>query len=107
MATRARRSLVTDHMTWPQIACNRRLTEAIRRAVTDGLTVPCLTEPARWDDARTALDATPCDGCPVLDLCTAYADTGAVTHGVLANRPMNKPRRRKSTKATEPRCAAA
>lgn len=61
------------------------LTCAIRVALDSGRRVPCQQEPATWWDDPYGLPSL-CDGCPVLRQCEAYADTGAVEHGVIAGR---------------------
>lgn len=69
-----------------------RLFHAIRRAVDAGLTVPCQADPERFDDPCGS--PAWCNGCPVFKICGAYADTGAVQHGILAGRQLTPNRRR-------------
>ena len=75
-----------------QALAHATVNEAIREAVDSGLQVPCQSDPSRWDDPYGPL--TLCDGCPVLDSCAAYADTGAVKHGVMAGRHLTPSRAR-------------
>jgi hypothetical protein len=79
-------------LTGQQALAQAGLSEAIRQAVDTGLQVPCQSDPSRWDDPSGPL--TLCDGCPVLDSCAAYADTGAVEHGVMAGRHLTPSRAR-------------
>lgn len=91
--TRPKISLRTSRITHAQAHHHRVLSLAIDDALQTGLRVPCVADPAAFD-TTTILATTdqPCDGCPVVELCAAYARTGAVTHGVLANHAMSDPR---------------
>lgn len=84
-------------LTGQQALAHAALSEAIQEAGESGLRVPCQRDPSRWDDpyGSPAL----CDGCPVLDSCAAYADTGAVEHGVMAGRHLTPSRTRGRTHA--------
>lgn len=79
-------------LTGQQALAHAILSEAIQEAVDGGLGVPCQRDPARWDDPY----GSPrwCDGCPVLSSCAAYADTGAVEHGIMAGRRLTTSRTR-------------
>lgn len=79
-------------LTGQQALAQATLNGAIREAVDSGLRVPCQTKPSRWDDPYGS--PTLCAGCPVLDSCAAYADTGAVEHGVMAGRHLTPSRGR-------------
>lgn len=68
------------------------LSEAIQEAGDRGLRVPCQRDPARWDDPHGSPQW--CDGCPVISSCAAYADTGAVEHGIMAGRRLTPNRAR-------------
>ena len=89
--------MAVQYFTPVQALAHRILTHAIRRALDQGETVPCQSNPAPWDDAQA--QPSLCDGCPVIAQCSRYADTGAVEHGVIAGRKM-PPRRRRSTRQT-------
>lgn len=91
--SKARPSLHTTWGTLDQLKAHRRLTFAIDDALHEGLRVPCVENPAAWDTVTPGLWPAdgPCDGCPVLGLCERYLATGAVTHGILANRVIRDP----------------
>lgn len=74
----------------PQALAHQRLSRAISTALGAGERVPCVEDPTAWDELTSAWF---CIRCPVLSSCSAYADTGAVEHGILAGRRMT-PRRR-------------
>lgn len=74
----------TVRLTRDQVRAQMRLFTAISTAQQNGLDVPCTDDPAAWDKEST--DPAACDGCPVIDLCAAYAATGAVRHGIIAGR---------------------
>lgn len=92
--SKAKRALQTTYGTLEQLQVHRRLARAIDHALHDGLRVPCVENPTAWDtaDPNTWPDDGPCTGCPVLDLCDTYRQTGAVTHGILANHIVRDPR---------------
>lgn len=75
--------MAVQYFTPLQALAHAVLSCAIRDAVDTGQQVPCLGNPIRWD---VATDASICTGCPVMRQCAAYADTGAVEHGVIAGR---------------------
>ena len=87
--------MAVQYFTPEQAFAHLVLTHAIRVAVDTGLKVPCQSDPDPWDDPNGSPSL--CNGCPVLGRCSAYADTGAVEHGVLAGRIMSRPRRRRPT----------
>jgi len=72
----------------------RTLQAAIRAAYDDGVTVPCLTDPATWDGDRPevrrediARAARLCrTACPVFDRCAAFLATQPPVCGVVAGR---------------------
>jgi hypothetical protein len=76
--------VAVQYFTSLQAFAHQLLTHAIREALDSGRSVPCQSNPAKWDDSSN--DPAICHGCPVLRLCSAYADTGAVEHGVIAGR---------------------
>ena len=82
-------------LTGQQALAHAILNAAIREAVDSGLRVPCQSDPSRWDDPYGSLAL--CEGCPVLRSCAAYADTGAVEHGVMAGRHLTPSRARGRT----------
>ena len=92
--SRAKRSVRTTYGTLEQLHAHRRLAFAIDQALEDGLRVPCVENPTAWDtvDPHTWAADGPCTGCPVIDLCDTYRETGAVTHGILANHIIRDPR---------------
>lgn len=84
------------------------LAQTIRDAVDDGQQVPCVTNPRDWDEPLSPPSL--CDPCPleVLNACKAYADTGAVKHGIVAGRRMAPSRSRgSSSPSTHSNVAAA
>ena len=82
---------LTD-FTPPQALAHQRLSRAIGTALDAGERVPCVEDPTAWDELTSPWF---CLRCPVLSTCTAYADTGAVQHGILAGRRMTtRPRQR-------------
>lgn len=92
--TRPKISLRTSHVTQTQAHHHRQLSLAIDDALQTGLRVPCIENPQAFDETTilTTTTPSPCDGCPVIELCDTYRRTGAVTHGVLANHAMSDPR---------------
>jgi hypothetical protein len=90
-------------LTSQQALAHAILNKAIRKAVDGGQRVPCLSDPSRWDDPYGPLAL--CDGCPVLTSCAAYADTGAVEHGVMAGRHLTPSRSRGRTAPAAKRVA--
>lgn len=78
------------HLTPPQALAHERLTRAISNALGEGQRVPCVEDPTAWDELTSAWF---CIRCPVLSSCSAYADTGAVEHGILAGRRMTPAQR--------------
>ena len=78
------------HFTPPQALAHQRLTRAIGNALGEGERVPCVEDPTAWDELTSAWF---CIRCPVLSSCAAYADTGAVEHGILAGRRMTPAQR--------------
>ncbi len=92
--------MAIEYFTSVQALAHQLLSSAIRDALDAGLLVPCQDNPAEWDDPASA--PTICAGCPVLGQCARYADTGAVTHGVIAGRRIvRRPRRRVSAPLRE------
>jgi hypothetical protein len=84
--------VAVQYFTPLQAFTHQLLTHAIREALDSGRGVPCQSNPAQWDDSNN--DPAICDGCPVIRLCSAYADTGAVEHGVIAGRRiLGRPRK--------------
>ena len=79
--------MAVQYFTPLQALAHAVLSCAIRDAVDTGQQVPCLDNPARWDVAK---DPSICAGCPVMRQCTAYADTGAVEHGIIAGRRIRR-----------------
>lgn len=69
-------------LTEDQATTQVRLSRGIDRALERGQRVPCLEEPETWDSETTPVKV--CAGCPVLDLCSEYALTGAVSEGIIA-----------------------
>ena len=74
----------TVNLTREQVRAQLRLFTAIATAQQDGLAVPCTADPSSWD--TESMDPAACHGCPVFELCTVYAATGAVRHGIIAGR---------------------
>lgn len=85
--------MVIQLLTPDQAAAQVVLTCAIRAALDGGRRVPCQQGPATWWDDPYGPPSL-CDGCPVLRQCGAYADTGAVEHGVIAGRRLAERRPR-------------
>lgn len=85
--------MAIEYFTSVQALTHQLLSHAIRDALDGGLLVPCQDNPAEWDDPSS--DPGICEGCPVLGQCARYADTGAVTHGVIAGRRIVRRRRRR------------
>ena len=85
--------MAIEYFTSVQALTHQLLSFAIRDALDGGRSVPCQDNPAEWDDPASA--PTICAGCPVLEQCARYADTGAVTHGVIAGRRIIRRRRRR------------
>lgn len=69
-------------LTEDQATTQVRLSRGIDRALGKGQHIPCLEEPETWDSEATPVKV--CAGCPVLDLCSEYALTGAVSEGIIA-----------------------
>lgn len=69
-------------MTIEQASAQMRLANGIRALRARGVSVACVEDPEAWDSELTPVKV--CAGCPVMDLCTTYAMTGAVTEGVIA-----------------------
>ncbi len=84
--------MAVQYFTPEQAYAHLVLTHAIRAAVDTGLRVPCQTNPDPWDNPNGSPSL--CAGCPVLRQCAAYADTGAIEHGVIAGRVMSTQRKR-------------
>lgn len=84
--TTQRRRLANETLTEEQIGAQIALYRAINDTVDAGLTVPCTDDIVAWDDATSSPDL--CTGCPVLEVCTTYAQSGAVRHGIVAGRRM-------------------
>lgn len=80
-------------LTQPQAKAERTLHTAIRAAYDDGVTVPCLTDPATWDadNNPTREEITRAarlcrTACPVFDQCTAFLATEPPVCGIVAGR---------------------
>jgi hypothetical protein len=84
-----------------QARAERNLHAAIRAAYDEGVTVPCLTDPATWDADFSEGQVTREDvfraanlcrtACPVFVLCEAYRLTNPPAHGILAGRYVRHP----------------
>ena len=83
--------MAVKYFTPPQAVAHLVLTHAIRSALDTGQRVPCQANPDPWDDPNGS--PALCNGCPVIRQCSAYADTGAVEHGVIAGRRIPSRRR--------------
>ena len=88
-------AMANPNFTPPQALAHERLTRAIGNALGAGERVPCVEDPTAWDELTSAWF---CLRCPVLTTCSAYADTGAVEHGILAGRRMTPNQRRARTR---------
>ncbi|QNE21922.1 hypothetical protein F1D05_33420 [Kribbella qitaiheensis] len=76
-----------------QARAERALHAAIRTEYDDGVTVPCLTDPATWDADQNPTDfqittaARLCrTACPVFDRCAAFVATEPPVCGIVAGR---------------------
>lgn len=74
-----------EGLTPAQARAQIRLGIRIRRALDGGHSVPCVGHYDRFDH-EAGDPAQACAGCPVISACRAYADTGAVTYGIIAGR---------------------
>jgi len=88
-----------QYFTPVQAFAHQVLTHAIREALDSGQRVPCQVNPTPWDDSTN--DPAICEGCPVMRQCAGYADTGAVEHGVIAGRRMQRRSRKSAVPATQ------
>ena len=70
------------NLTREQVRAQLQLFTAISAVQQDGLVVPCTDDPPSWD--KESMNPAACNGCPVFKLCTVYAATGAVRHGIIA-----------------------
>jgi len=87
--------------TQAQAHAERNLHAAITAAYDDGVTVPCLTDPATWDADQTAGRVTREDvfraaqlcrtACPVFDRCEAFLATKPPVCGIVAGRFIKHP----------------
>lgn len=89
--------MAIQYFTSVQALAHQLLTYAIREALDSGQRVPCQQDPTEWDDSTS--DPLICAGCPVIQQCAGYADTGAVEHGVIAGRRIRHRPRRTTTLA--------
>lgn len=69
-----------------QERAHRSLRHAIADHLDNGGTIECIDDYAAFEHPKADPDL--CYGCPVLELCGRYADTGAVEHGIIAGERM-------------------
>ncbi|GAB3813448.1 hypothetical protein [Kribbella italica] len=84
-----------------QARAEQNLHAGIRAAYDDGVTVPCLTDPATWDADTTIGRVTREDvfraaqlcrtACPVFERCTAFLATKPPVVGIVAGRFVKHP----------------
>lgn len=102
-------NLPTPVLTQRQARAERSLHAAIRAEYDDGVTVPCLTDPATWDADQTVGQVTREDvfraaqlcrtACPVFDRCGAFLATEPPVCGVVAGRYVKHPMEIKPSQA--------
>ena len=95
-----------------QARAERNLHAGIRAAYDDGVTVPCLTDPATWDADFSEGQVTREDvfraanlcrtACPVFALCEAFRLTNPLAHGILAGRYIKHPSEVRSPGSARP-----